>query len=63
MAEVFEGYKLDTRPPKKFAQLPDGEVVVSMCIHKDRVIVASNINVYWLSEDGKFERILFEMEE
>ena len=55
--------KLNIRPPKKFAQLPEGEVVVSMCVYKGSVIVASNRNIYWLSEDGKFERILFQMEE
>lgn len=53
----------ETRLPKKFAQLPDGEIVVSMCVHKGSLVVASNRNVYWLSEAGKLERIPFEIEE
>ena len=43
-----------------FAETPNGEDVVSMVVHKNKLIVATASNVYQLSEDGVFTVIKFE---
>ena len=43
-----------------FAKLPDGEVVVSITVYKDELVVASNKSVYYLDEKGTLTPIPFE---
>lgn len=43
-----------------FVELPDNEKIVSMIVHNNIIVVASNKHVYTLSNDGILEMILFE---
>ena len=43
---------------KLFASAPDGEVIVSMIKHDDGVFVATDKNVYLLTEDGQMSQII-----
>lgn len=46
----------NTRPPELIHTFPEGEKVVAMTVFKDRVVVATTWNVYWVI-DNKLHRI------
>ena len=48
---------------KKFAQLPLGEVIVSMVSHQGCMYVASDVSVYMLTPEGVLRKLRFEYEE
>lgn len=51
----------NTRPPEWIHTFPEGEKIVAMTIFKDRVIIATTWNVYWLIDD-KLHRIEIQQE-
>lgn len=47
---------------KLVSSVPDSEVIVSMVIHNDKVIVATDKYVYVMGSDETMRRIKFEVE-
>jgi len=47
---------------KVFAELPDGEVIISMASHGDKLVVATSKKVYSIDEGGLLTPILFSSE-
>lgn len=39
--------------------LPDGHTVVSICVHKDEVYVATDKGVFRLNADGNLVQVMF----
>jgi len=46
---------------KIFAELPEGEIVISMTTYKDNLFVATNKKVYSINEAGELTPVMFNM--
>lgn len=48
------------RPPKFVSSIPsDAGDVIGMCVHKERVYVATQFGVFVLNDDKKLEQLVF----
>ena len=50
---------IPTRPMKVSAELPEGEIIIEMCVHEEQLIVATNKKIYKISQDGHLTPISF----
>lgn len=46
----------------KIASLPEGEFIVSMVVHDNKVIVSTNYHIYLMGKDNVMRKVVFEKE-